>query len=235
MSDFRRCDVTLSEQVNGEVRCNIGYASTGEGIGANSVMWGVDGFYSMPNGPSDDGRACEALVLDGGDKRWVVATKDVRWASKVPNIAPGDRMVASDCDARMMLRREQNQIALYSANEDDNGSTMVIDINGKTGDLQILNGGALIAMTKDSIMLVAGGASIELKDGVVSICGKHFACNTGSGNLGTVGPLPPPVGLGSIVSGATGMAGVGSSKFTVAVALAMAINFAAWAYESFGA
>lgn len=227
---YTRCDVTLSEQEGGEVRCNLGFVDTGDGIAASAVLWGVDGFYTMPNPPSAEG-ACEALVQTGGDKRWVVATKDVRWAAKVGNIAPGDRMIASDCDARIMLRRAKNQVAIYSANKTDDDSTMLVEVNGESGEIQMVNGGAVIRMTKDKIQFAAGGAVLELGDGTIGVYGAHFACNTGGGNFGTIGPFPPPPSTNSILAGPSGVAGVMSAKWTVALAFVIAVNFLAWIYN----
>ncbi len=211
----RTADILLSEQEDGEVRVNVGYGSeNAAGIAADCTVWGPDGFYSMPNDPGDG--YCEALILEGGDKRRVIGTKDIRWAPKAGSMKQGDRIIASNCDARLMLVREKNKIALYSTNQTDGDSTMLMEMDGSTGDMQFVNGPSFIRITKDSIQMTAGGSVLEIDAAGVGVFGAHFACNTGGGNLGTLGPLPPPPTM-AICSGAVGMSAIGSSKFTVAV------------------
>lgn len=207
-------DILLSTQTDGEVRCNIGELTDGAGWGAATPIWGQDGFLAMPNAADDDG-ACQALyVVDGNQKR-IFATRDNRFTSKVPSLKAGDRAIVSNCDARIMLAREKNQIVLYSVNAKDDDSSMMVEVNGSEGSMTLLNGPSMVRLTKDKIQLAAGGTVVELSADGFMVFGKHCALNTGGGNLGVLGAIPPPQGVGSILAGPAGMTGVPSTKWTV--------------------
>jgi hypothetical protein len=207
-------DVLLSTQEDGEVRVNIGDAVTGAGFAAEASLWGTDGYLSRPNEPSEEG-ACQVLVLKHDGHRRIYGSRDNRFASKASALEPGDRSIVSDCDARIMLRKAQNQVALYTVNEDDDDAAMMIELNGSTGELQMVVSGAFLKMTKDAIQIGVAGTVLELNADNFAVFAAHFACNTGGGNLGTVGPLPPPPVTNSVIIGASGMAGIASLKWTM--------------------
>lgn len=220
-------DVTLATCEGGEVRCNLGDVGDGTGIGAEVILMCSEGFYGMPNNPSPAG-ACQVMYLRDGQQKTAFATWDGRFHEKAGAPKHGDRWIVSNCSARFMLRRAQSQIALFSENEVDDGSTMMVEVNGSTGEMQLVNGGTFIRLLKDNITMTADGATLEISADGVSICGKHFAANTGGGNLGTVGAAPPPQGAMSITAGATGMAAVGSSKWTVSLLIVLWFMRALW-------
>lgn len=207
-------DILLSEQDGGEVRCNVGDKHTEEGFGSTSPLWGTDGFIAMPNAPSEDG-ACQALYTTDGQQKRIIATRDNRWASKAGALAPGDRVVVSDCEARIMLRREASQVVLYSADQTDDGATMMFELNGSTGVGQMVVGSSFLKMTKDKIQIGCGGTVLELDEAAFAVFAKHFAANVGGGNLGTIGPIAPPPGVGSVLAGVSGVMGAPSTKWTI--------------------
>ncbi len=226
-----RADVLLAEAIDGEVRVNLGDARTGEGWGQGVSMWGTPGFIAMPDAPDDAG-AAEVLYLVDGPRKYVVGARDNRTASKAGAIVYGDRLIYSSCDARFLLKKADNGITLYTANETDNGTAMAISLSGKKGEAIVTVSGSVFHMDKDSITLVGGGCSIELRNGTISICGKHLAANTGGGNLGTLGPAPPPPGLGSVLAGPMGQTGVASAKWTVALSLLLIWHFASLLWDA---
>jgi hypothetical protein len=210
-------DILFSKQEDGEVRVNLGDALSGDGYASEASMWGPDGFLSMPNDPSSEG-ACQALYIQDGNVNRVIGARDNRFATKASAMAAGDRLIVSDCDARIMLRKEPNQVALYTVNADDSDAAMMIELNGSTGELQLVVSGASIKMTKDMIQLSVAGTVLELNADNFGVFAKHFACNAGGGNLGVMPPgIPPPVGVSSILAGVTGIAGAPSTKWTVAI------------------
>jgi hypothetical protein len=206
-------DILFSKQEDGEVRVNLGDALSGDGYSSESSMWGPDGFLSMPNDPSSEG-ACQALYIQDGNGNRVMGTRDNRFATKASAMVAGDRLIVSDCDARIMLRKELNQIALYTVNADDSDAAMMIELNGSTGELQMVVSGAFFKMTKDMIQIGVAGTVLELNEANFGVFAKHFACNTGGGNLGTVGAIPPPLPTNAVIIGASGMTGIASIKWT---------------------
>ncbi len=207
-------DILLATQEDGEVRVNLGELTDGVGVGQEAAVWGPDGYLAMPNLPDDEGCAQALYSVDGHTLR-VIATRDNRFAAKTPSLKPGDRAIVSDCDARIMLRKETNQIVLYTINSLDD-KAMLDEIDGSTGTRRIVNSGNVIELTNDSCRILAGGCVIEMKDGTITFFATHFACNTGGGNLGVVGAIAPIPGLMSVLAGPTGMAGAPSTKWTVA-------------------
>lgn len=211
-------DVTASSMESGDVRVNVGSAITNEGEGSDGPWWANgDGFVSRPNGPGADG-ACKALFLRHGNKKICIASRDGRYSSKAGELQPGDRAIVSRGEARFLLKAENDSVTLYTANQQDDDSSMMITAVGETGTILIANGGAYIEMKKDKIVMSAGKAMLVLDGltGAASFFASHFAANAKSGNLGVVGAIPPPTGVNSILVGATGMAGIPSAFWTIA-------------------
>ena len=177
-------DVLASEAEDGEIRCNLGDSVTGIGISAATTTWGVDGFISRPNDPNDDGAARAIYVQDGHQKR-IIAMADRRYDEKVGSLEPGDRAIVSNSEARLFLKRLRDAITLYTANDTDSGSAMMVALDGKDGQMLLTVSGTFIKITKDEIVLgVNGGASITLSQNGVTITGQAFTCATSQGTLG---------------------------------------------------
>lgn len=218
-----RADAILSEHVGGEVRLNLGDALSGEGEVQSVPFWGTPGFVSMPDLPDASG-ACQILYLIDGPRRIPVAGRDNRYADKTGAPKPGDRMITTSKNARVLLKSADDSVTMFTANEPDGGSSMIITQNGKTGETVIVNGPAMFRVKKDEIMMTVGGSSITIDAGGITMFGPHIALNSSSGNLGSIGLAPPPQGLSSIVAGPSGMMGAPSLRWTVAILLALALN-----------
>ena len=220
---FGRANVLQSVHKGGEARLTIGDAQTSEGEAQSMPMWGLPGFVSMPDAPDDAG-ACQVLYLDDGPHRIGVAFRDNRYADKSGSPKPGDRMITSSGNARLMIKRADDSTTMYTANAPDGGSSMIITQNGKTGVTTIVNGKALVSIKTDEIIFTAGGTSLKIDSGGCTIFGKHIALNSGSGNLGMLGPGAPPPGIGSLIVGPSGMIGAPSLRWTAAIAFLLAMN-----------
>jgi hypothetical protein len=219
--DFGRLDVTASTAENGDVRVNIGDALTNEGVAADAPFWtNGDGFLSRPNDPSQDGGGCcEVFYFFDGNQRIAVAARDGRYAEKAGALQPGDRAIVSRGEARFLLKAANDSVTLYTANQQDDDSSMIISAVGEAGVILIANGAAYLEMKKDKIVLNSGKSMLVLdSQGSASFFGAHFAANTKSGNLGLQGAVAPTPGVASILLGVSGMTGVPSAFWTIAVA-----------------
>ncbi len=218
---FNVADILATETCGGEVRANIGFSDTGKGIGANEAMWwGSDGFISRPNDPDDDGACMAWFFADGNDRR-LLAYRDNRFADKVGELEPGDRAIISSGEARFFLKTGNDSVTLYTESQVDDGQSMMVSLEGSTGEITISTAGAFIKMKNDEITIgVAGGKTIvTIDESGVQIDGNQFRCATKSGHLGILGPqVAPLVGANSILGGLTGLAAVPSTAWTVAPA-----------------
>lgn len=215
-------DVLASEVTDGEVRVNLGFqedvATGGKGVAQSAPVWGVDGFFSVPNDPDKNG-ACMATYVQDGDERRVLATRDNRFSAQTGDFAPGDRGIVSKGEQRLLLKQDVASVVMYTVNQKVDLSQLV-SVNGKDGITLLLNGRSYIQMESESISLVVlgdtGVGSITITPDGVEIVGAKFACNTAGGNLGTVGAgIPPPPGANSILKGPVGVAGTPSAMWTV--------------------
>lgn len=214
-------DILQSTAEDGEIRCTLGYLYDGRGIGQAEPVWGVDGFVSRPNAQTADGAAM-AFYLQGANHKYILATRDNRFADKVGTLDAGDRAIITDGEARVLVKKERDAVVLYTVNQKVDQS-MMVDMGGVDGATKIINGKCFFAMTDDGInasitLGISGGSSMTLfEDGTVSINGAFFNCATPGGRLGvlsmtTPGPLAP---LGSILMGPSGMTGLPSTSWTV--------------------
>ncbi len=211
-------DVTATSMEDGDVRVNLGNSITNEGEAADAPwLANGDGFVSRPNDPDGDG-ACEAVYLRQGNQKVCVAAKDGRYASKGGELQPGDRAIVSRGEARFLLKAETDNITLYTANQQDDDSSMMVSLNGSTGKGLLVVGTAYIELENGKLVLSNGQASIVLDGPNIQVFGSHTALNTKTGNLGVVGTLPPPTGVNSITAGVSGMTALPSPGWTVTTA-----------------
>lgn len=213
-----RClDVLDSTAENGVVRFKVGDAASNEGLTSDCGVWGTDGFVSRPDLPSTAG-ACQVLTVTDGHDRRVIGSRDSRNADKVGALEEGDRAIVGSSAARLFVKKGKKSVVLYTE-DDDGGASMLINIEGESGKIQIIHGGgASFEMSKDTIVLSAGGSSLEIGPNGISAIGAHIGLNAMSGNLGIIGPQaesPPAAPLASIVCGPSGMAGVPCLHWTV--------------------
>jgi hypothetical protein len=213
--DIRLADVTTSVAENGEVTTVLGRTETGKGITRGVVYGSGPAFVSQPNDPSEDG-ACRALYMVEGQTVRVFAMSDNRFNSQAGTLANGDAAIVSDCDARFLLKREGNSVTLYTVNEKDDLNSVMVHLNGKDGEILILNGGAKVSLETDRIVLaVNGGGSIVIDENGVTIGGKEFHADCGGGTFGLIGGQRPPPILNSVLYGPNGQIGVASTTWTI--------------------
>lgn len=137
---FETADVTGSTvAASGEIRVNLGNATTGAGVDADVPILGTYGFSARPPSPDANGAAQAFFVRDGNVRR-VLATRDRRWlASSVGQRDEGDVVVWTKSGARVLL--------------DD--STGAIEIR--------TSGGALLRLADNEFTIqLANGASLTL-------------------------------------------------------------------------
>lgn len=216
-----KLDILSTELRSGEVRVSLGDAGLNEGMVGDASVWGIAGFYSIPNEPTSVG-ACMGLYVTEGNNRRVIATKDNRLNEKYGDAAPGDSGIVTSRDARLIVKNSNDSISILTKNHADNDELMVFQMNGDTGECTVMVGGAdgtsMFKIKSGSIALVAGGASLMIADGAVTINGQRFNCNTGGGNLGTIGPVAPQQVANSLIYGPMGQTGVAAPNWVVSPA-----------------
>lgn len=213
-------DILSSTQTDGEVRVNLGEQTDGSGFGADSPVYGIDGFAAMPNDPDENG-ACQALYLVDGNEKVVFGTRDNRSIAKVGALKPGDRVVFSNCDARVMLKKADNAVSLYTVNETAepaDGTAQMLDLRGSTGVTVLLNGGCIIQQLKDEVLVaINGGASWRMTEEGHEFFGQKFSINCSTVTIGLMpGGLPPAPGVNGAIYGISGVTGVASTSVTIA-------------------
>jgi hypothetical protein len=208
-------DVLSVSTETGEVRHGLGNLETGRGIAAEVAYWGPWGFISVPPAPADGAAAMAWYWQDGNEKR-ILGFHDNRYTDRVGELAPGDSAIVTDGEARVMVKRERDLVTLYSQNR-ATGYSMAVTVDAEGGIVQLLNGETSIELHADKIVLsVSGGGSLVLDKSGAHIGGTWLAVNTAGGHLGVLPPgVPPVVGVQSVVAGPTGVAGVGSTRWTV--------------------
>ena len=214
-------DILSIGLVDGEMRATIGNSATDEGQIPDATIWGLDGFYSMPLPPDDDG-SCQGLYLHAGNTSRVIATKDNRVVDKYGELADGDRAIVGYGSARFIVKHSSDSVTIMTENHASNDELMVMQLNGNRGEFSLVIGdgaGALVLKAKGGIfhVSVAGGAaSLTLDKDGLHVTGNVFDCATAGGNLGVLGAVPPPPGSNSILRGVQGQVGAPSVFWTIA-------------------
>lgn len=220
-STIIKYDVLSSELKNGELRVQLGDRSLNEGAVGDASVWGLAGFYSIPNDPDANG-ACMGLFATEGNNRRVIATKDNRLNEKYGDAAPGDSGIVTIRDARLIVKESNDSVTIMTKNHSDGDALMVVQLSGDGGEFVVLVGGqsesAMIKVKKDRIALSAGGSCIMIDSDGITINGSYFACNTGGGNLGTIGPLTPIKTVNSVLYGPMGQTGAPATNWVVSPA-----------------
>lgn len=214
-------DILSTEMVGGEIRCKLGDSASNTGFVDDAAIWGVDGFYSRPADPDENG-ACMGVYAQDGNTRRIIATKDNRIVTLYGEIEPGDRAIVAH-NGTVALFKANGDINLVTFNQQQNDALMMVDISGRTGTITQMVGGvagsSLYAQTWDEIKMTAGGSTFALNQFGVSVSGNWFSCNTAGGNLGMtapgVAPVPP---ANSILYGVTGTTGAPAAFWTVSSA-----------------
>ncbi len=217
---IQKLDILSVELVNGELRCQLGDSAREEGRFSDATWWGLDGFYSRPKPPDEDG-ACMALYVGSNSARRIFASKDNRVIEKYGELGEGDKAIVGYGDARFIMKDASDSISLMTKNHAANDELMIQQLNGQKGEFTILLGGTdgtTIIKAKSGVIHfgVAGGGSLTIDKDGVHVTGNVFNAACANGNLGLVGnAIPPPPGVNSILKGVAGNIGTPSTGWTV--------------------
>jgi hypothetical protein len=222
---FQTADIIETDASTGEIRAKIGNSATGLGYMAELPMYGPDGFVGRPNQPSENGASAQAFYIYDGDGAVIVGTRDNRYAEKVGEMAPGDRAIITDGEARVLIKREGDSVFIMTENQ-QTGKTMILEMNGADGVAQLFNGNCWFSMTGDTITLSAGDSSgsamIMLNARGIHFMGANFFCGTAGGHFGYMVPptatspgVAPQEPAQSILFGPSGVAGAPSLSWTI--------------------
>jgi hypothetical protein len=136
------------------------------------------GLTSLPWPKTKEGYAEGlAIVNVGGRDAVIVGARDVRTAKIVGKMQPGDTVVHSTGpkqSAQLQLKEKNRQAVL--ATKDSGGFDMMVLLDGKNDEAQVIAGGNVFKLSKkDGIVLAdSTGGGIHIKDGVVRITGKEL-------------------------------------------------------------
>jgi hypothetical protein len=214
-------DILSIGLIGGEMRATVGNSATDEGQVPDATFWGLDGFYSKPKPPDDDG-ACMGLYVHTGHTARVLATKDNRIVEKYGELSDGDRAIVGYRSARFIIKDGSDSVTMMTENHASNDELMLVQINGEKGELTAIIGdgaGAAVLKLKGGIfhVSVAGGAaSLTLDKDGLHVTGNVCDLATAGGNLGVMGAIPPPPGNNSILKGPQGQVGTPSTFWTIA-------------------
>lgn len=160
--------VASTTAANGEIRVNLGNATTRAGIDSNIPFWGIDGFLSRPVDPDANGAAQYLFIVDG-NQRIAIGSRDRRNLSQAGNVDVGDRVIYSPSGVRIQLD-DSEQIVKCTV---PGGSTMIL----ADDEFSItLAGGATLTLTNSGLevsipttvptkfTLDASGAVIDAKN-----------------------------------------------------------------------
>ncbi len=170
---------TLSPTTNAlAVQCKAASLSDEDGDAPDygDVMFACAlGLAAMPYPATADG-AAEAIVatdvpgLDGV----MVGARDTRTAKIYGNLKPGDTALHStgpQMAAQVQCKEEKRQVCMVT--KDTAGKTMIALLDGAGDKVQISGFGLMFEMSKEQgIVLSSGGATLQIKDGVISLAGQ---------------------------------------------------------------
>ena len=115
---------------DGDPTPNVGDTVDGTGVGASLPSFAPFGFYGGPCAPAaSGGKSARAIVMTLGPERIIIGAADGRQLSRAATPpASADRLILSDCDARLELRQSggwtygvlANHLWSYAGNEERN-------------------------------------------------------------------------------------------------------------------
>ena len=231
--DWNYSDLLVSSVEDGRITVTLGDSrydeGETEGTAVDCQMVGsTDGFYSVP-AVADQSGAPQAFSYTMGNDAFVFGTWDNRSISNCGDLKPGDRAIVTKGPTRVLVKDASNSVNIVTKAADlpeetdpttgkvltDMGISVVGDNNGASS-INLTLGDSIVQVTKDEIVLSAGGAQLVINSKGISVYGDHFMCNTGGGNLGALAPgVAPIVGAQSVLYGPQGLAGVASLKWTI--------------------
>ena len=219
-TDFDVVDILVADVSQGQLTVAVGSATDGSAWTLNCPILGIDGFYSVPIDYDDSG-AAQAFTYNDGNTELVLGYWDNRYLDRVGSLEPGDRAITTRGNARLVLKDATDSVNILTkaadlpGNDPDMGLSVVGD-NGGNSSISLNLGTSIVQITKDEILLMAGGTQLVINAKGVSINGDNFMCNTGGGNLGCIAPATPPIpGANAVLYGPLGQAGVASLSWTI--------------------
>ena len=210
-------DIVTSSVVDGDVRFNLGDATLGTGVDADSPFFGLDGFASMPNESDADG-AADCFYFNSGNQKIVLGTRDRRYLTKVGALKAGDRVIFSKGAARILLKNLDDLVVIYTEAQSD-GTSQLIANSGKEGKIFLSVGLTKVEISKDRIELsINGGAALVLDGNTISMRADSINLDGGDVTLGvnSDGTRPIVPGLQSVCIGPAGQVSVPSPKVRAA-------------------
>jgi len=148
------------------VEATIGYVSRlkGEGLEArvkDAFLWGLPGYFAREDDADENTTGTEdAVVLENGDERLIIATRNATAWSKLLDylgraLDKGERVVsASDGTGRSYVTvRPAGKVVIKS--DSGSGETVEITCDEATGDLTILT-------SRNIVLNPAGGATVHV-------------------------------------------------------------------------
>lgn len=210
-ADVDKRDILLSTSRNGEILANVGEVVNGVGVGSDVAVWGVAGFISMPDTPSEGGAAQALCLVDGMTKR-IIATRDSRLCEKVGEMLPGDCAMVGGGAARILCKKATDTIAIYTETSD--GTSMMLSLDGSAGQAMLAVGKSYIQMTDGEIVISVGANLIKLDQDTILAFGKVFQAAAGAVMLGNFAIVPLPIN--AAIKGTTGAGGTPSSSVFIA-------------------
>lgn len=179
--------------------------------------WQHVGYASRPPKPEAGKKAAQAVVLKTSDRDVVIGSVDERGLTLYGNLDFGETCIYAagedgKAQARVLLKKN-GSINLYTRKGNtESGKGMLIQIDAENGAIRIVNDkGFGIVIDGDGVKITAGdaGISLEAGGGNVRMIGKGQAqVDGGSIVLGSKA-IP---GVNSVLTGLTGLIGVGSTK-----------------------
>lgn len=212
-------DVLGVETESGAPRFQLGDLVLGKGEWNKAPFWGTDGFAAAPN-PDDKEGTCSIISLPLGNEEQILGSIDRRYVTKTGTLEPGDRMIYSRGEARLVLKAATDVLVLYTARKSD-GTAIVSSVDAENGTASMTVGLTAVEVSEEQILLsINGGPAITLaKD---PLTGQKTIVLTADqinvdGGLVTVGLLPGGIRpalipLQSGLRGPSGLLGVPSSS-----------------------
>jgi phage gp45-like len=194
MSDYTVLDVVgIDVAPNGAVRLRVGDAFNEEGYSADTPVYGLANVVSVPL-PPENGEAAQALCIEGGNRRRAIAMRDNRIAAQGGTLSPGDTAIFTDGEAKLLVKRDTDQVIAYTKGATSGDSQMIIN-DGENDQIVLTVGATFISIGREEIVLaVNGGASITLNKQSIAMLTNAIQAVAASVQLGDMGggvPVPP--------------------------------------------
>lgn len=204
------------DETSKAITYQLGDPASGD-VQSNDVeAYGMPGYLARPTPASADG-ACETIVIPNGTHDAAVGGRDLRNNSLAGMLEHGETVVFAPGkegkdQARLLLK--QKGIASLFTRKDENAAGMGITLDPTSDTISILNSeGAGIIITGSKVMITNGSCVIQLaSDLSVVSSGQVFL----DGSVIALGATAAP-GLGSVLTGTSGVAGKPSTKVIAAI------------------